>query len=51
MKNNKMKLEDVVAEIKRVSGTQLSPRVVDAFLQLVDEGVISEDMPVEETKT
>ena len=39
----KMKLEDVVAEIKRCSGTQLSPKVVDAFLQLVDEGAFDAD--------
>lgn len=39
----KMKLADVVAEIKRCSGTQLSPKVVEAFLQLVDEGVFDAD--------
>ena len=33
-----MKLEDVVAEIKRCSGTQLSPEVVEAFLTLIKEG-------------
>ena len=38
-----MKLADVVAEIKRCSGTQLSPKVVDAFLQLVDEGAFNDD--------
>ena len=43
----KMKLEDVVAEIKRCSGTQLSPKVVDAFLQLVDEGAFDADDDVE----
>ena len=39
---NKMPLQDVVAEIKRCSGTQLSPKVVDAFLQLVDEGAFND---------
>ncbi|MCR5088032.1 MAG: HD domain-containing protein [Oscillospiraceae bacterium] len=43
----KMELSAVVAEIKRCSGTQLSPRVVEAFLKLVEEGTIYEDMPVE----
>ena len=40
---NKMPLDAVVAEIKRCRGTQLSPKVVDAFLQLVDEGVFNDD--------
>lgn len=39
----KMPLADVVAEIRRCRGTQLSPKVVDAFLQLVDEGVFNDD--------
>ncbi len=39
----KMPLESVVAEIKRCRGTQLSPKVVDAFLQLVDEGAFRDD--------
>ena len=39
----KMKLEDVAAEIKRVSGTQLSEKVVKVFLELVDEGVFDND--------
>ena len=39
----KMKLEDVTAEIKRCSGTQLSEKVVKAFLELVDEGVFDKD--------
>ncbi|MBS7262775.1 MAG: HD domain-containing protein [Eubacteriales bacterium] len=34
----KMKLSDVEAEIVRVEGTQLSPRVVEAFRKLVAEG-------------
>ena len=32
-------LENVVAEIKRCSGTQFNPKMVDAFLSLVDTGV------------
>ena len=39
----KMPLSDVVAEIRRCAGTQLSPKVVEAFLQLVDEGVFNDD--------
>ena len=44
----KMKLEDVVAEIKRCSGTQLSPEVVDACLALIEEGdfLLEEEAPV-----
>ncbi|MBR3641032.1 MAG: HD domain-containing protein, partial [Oscillibacter sp.] len=34
----KMALSDVAAEIQRVSGTQLSPRVVEVFMELVNEG-------------
>ena len=33
-----MNFEKVVSIIKEVSGTQLSPDVVDAFLRLVDKG-------------
>ena len=39
----KMKLEDVADEIKRCSGTQLSPKVVDVFLELVEDGVFDSD--------
>ncbi len=39
----KMKLEDVAAEIKRCSGTQLSEKVVKVFLELVDEGTFDND--------
>ena len=35
-------LSTVVEEIKRCSGTQLSPKVVDAFLQLVESGAFDE---------
>ncbi|MBQ9482345.1 MAG: HD domain-containing protein [Clostridia bacterium] len=34
----KLPLEEVVAEIKRCSGTQFNPKVVDVFLDLVKEG-------------
>ena len=33
-----MNFEKVVSIIKEVSGTQLSSKVVDAFLRLVDKG-------------
>ena len=39
----KMELSAVVEEIKRVRGTQLSPRVVDAFLQLYEEGAFDDE--------
>ncbi len=35
---NRMNFEKVVSIIKEVSGTQLTPDVVDAFLRLVDKG-------------
>ncbi|MBP5350127.1 MAG: HD-GYP domain-containing protein, partial [Clostridia bacterium] len=38
----KMPLEKVVAEIKRCTGTQFSPKVFEAFLKLVDEGVFND---------
>ncbi|MBR3504495.1 MAG: HD domain-containing protein [Clostridia bacterium] len=38
----KMELSAVVKEISRISGTQLSPRVVDAFLQLYEEGAFND---------
>lgn len=40
-----MPLEAVIAEIKRVSGTQLSPRVVEVFLQLAQEGAFDKKEP------
>ena len=40
-----MALCDVIAEIKRVSGAQLSPKVVDVFLQHAEEGAF--DKPIE----
>ena len=36
---NQMPLDSVVAEIKRCSGAQFNPKMVDAFLSLVDTGV------------
>ena len=38
----KMELSTVVEEIRRCSGTQLSPRVVDAFLRLVEAGAFDD---------
>jgi len=35
-----MPLEEVVNEIKRCSGSQFNPRMVDAFLKVVDSGVL-----------
>lgn len=34
----RMPIDDIVAELKRVSGTQLDKDVVDVMLQLIDEG-------------
>lgn len=34
----KMKMEDIIAELKRVSGTQLKPEIVDALIKLIREG-------------
>jgi len=39
----KLPLDTVVAEIRRVAGTQLSPAVVDAFVSLVDEGAFDDE--------
>ncbi len=39
----KMPLADVAAEIQRCSGTQLNPRVVEVFLQLVKEGAFDDE--------
>jgi len=38
----KLALSTVAAEIERVAGTQLSPRVVKAFMELVNEGAFDE---------
>ncbi len=47
----KMPLSAVVEEIKRCSGTQLSPKVVEAFLQLVADGAFdAEDTAGKEQK-
>ena len=37
-----MKMEDVIAELKRVSGTQLNEKYVNVLLALIDEGRISD---------
>ena len=34
-----------VEEIKKGAGTQFDPEVVKAFLELIDEGAFSEDVP------
>ena len=39
----KLPLETVVAEIQRIAGTQLSPKVVDVFLELVREGAFDDE--------
>ena len=44
---NKMPLEKVVAEIKRCTGTQFSPKVVEAFLRLAEAGVFNDAPPTE----
>ena len=38
----KMKMEDVIAELKRVSGTQLNEKYVNMLLSLIEEGVIAD---------
>ena len=48
----KMPMDKIVAEIKRCSGTQLDPKVVEVFLQLAEEGAFdepSENPPPEES--
>ena len=47
----KMEMSKIIAEIKRCSGTQLDPKVVEVFLQLAEEGAFdepSENTPFEE---
>ena len=39
----KMGLPDIIAEIKRCSGTQLNSKVVDALLALIEEGEITNE--------
>ncbi len=39
----KLPLSTVAGEIQRASGTQLSPRVVDAFMELVNEGAFNNE--------
>lgn len=40
-----MPLQDIAAEIKRVSGTQLNETYAGVLLQLIDEGVFDNDTP------
>ena len=37
---DKLSLEEIMEELRRVSGTQLQPEIVEVMLQLIDEGVI-----------
>ena len=41
----RMPLEDICAEVKRCSGTQLNEKVVGALLELIDEGAFAEETP------
>lgn len=34
----KMEISEIIAEVKRVSGTQLNPKIVNALVELIDEG-------------
>ena len=45
----KMKMEDVIAELKRVSGTQLSEKYVNILLALIKEGKIGSKHKSKET--
>ncbi|MCH5249426.1 MAG: hypothetical protein J1E98_05820, partial [Lachnospiraceae bacterium] len=38
----KMKMEDIVAELKRVAGSQLSEKYVQVLLALIEEGKMEE---------
>ena len=38
----KMKMEDIIAELKRVAGTQLNEEYVQVLLTLIEEGKIDE---------
>lgn len=40
----RLPMEDIVAELKRVSGTQLDSSIVDIMLQLIEEGEFDEEM-------
>ena len=39
----KLPLSTVAAEIRRASGTQLNPKIVDAFMELVNEGAFDNE--------
>lgn len=36
----KMPMEEIVMELKRISGTQLEPEIVKVLLELIEEGKI-----------
>ena len=38
-----MKMEDIVAELKRVSGTQLNSQIVEHMLKMIEEGVVGQE--------
>ena len=38
-----MPIENIIAELKRVSGTQLDAKIVDVLLELIDEGTFNPD--------
>lgn len=39
-----MKMEDIIAEMHRIAGTQLNAKIVDIFLEIVAEGHINDDI-------
>ncbi len=39
-----MKMEDIISEMRRISGTQLNAHIVDVFLEIVAEGHIDDDI-------
>ena len=41
-----MPMEKIIAEMKRVSGTQLDAQIVDILLELIKEGALEEDIEV-----
>jgi HD-GYP domain-containing protein (c-di-GMP phosphodiesterase class II) len=36
-----MKMEDIVEELKRISGTQLNAEIVEVLLKLIEEGTLT----------
>lgn len=39
-----MKMEDIINEMRRISGTQLNAHIVGVFLEIVSEGHIDDDI-------